>query len=652
MFQPTEPLKSPVWGEVPAGIWTGSLVGSDKTILTRYGNKLARYAGWMRENEDLRSGLTNETNPRFPDRFVQLGNKVIWTNGIDRALVTTHDGMTTYLGFDTIPASPFVQGPEQPTNGSGTTTDSEFSSFFPNAFGFSWPGRIGTVGDASEGQQGSILASEHYYFLMMEDIHGNLSAPSPPSNPARIATIKAFPYNAGDGDDAENMPAFELDQLTKQFRVRGGGDATDEHCTGWRLYRTPDARNVGNTPQLVARFPSRRKVQFNDALSDSELGPVMPDLVPVPLFKCMCVHQGCLVIANMSGDPGLVRKSVAGLPGTFSRTEYLYVDSGGSEITGLASHGGRLLVFTEHAVFDCSDFQRPTSIADGIGCVAPSSIAAHPSGRLIWLARDGFYALTSGGTLEKLSIGIDEVIYHEVNRSRMNLAVADIHNEGEEYICFLAPAGSARHTLGLVFDGQGWRRLDLGIHVTGMCRDKGNEQYLLLCGRDYGEEHSGIFVYEHETMAYAGENKATALYKSANLYGDELGLHPVHIHSLWVGMVDRSDAEATIRIYRNGEPTPYTTQAFRLMGPDGINADDTSAIYRDVLSRANVGTMQAHEHRLTWRKVDVNMPRCTTWRFEIEVNFPAEIEIAAFAFSLSIESRGNPLGMLPAKQDA
>lgn len=649
-FEPERVGKSrPISGNV-YGIWTGSLIGIDKTILVRVGNKLKRVAGWSRDLEDLYSGLTNETFGRFPDRFVQIGNKVVWTNGIDRPLVTTHDGMTVPLGFNTIPAPPQVQGPEQASTGTGGYSGFQASYFYPNAFGFSWPGRIGTIGDESEGQSGVVLAGEWLYYLMPEDIHGNLGPASPASAPARINTAKADPYDAESNDNyAEH--GFELDDLTKQFRVIGGGDHTDEHCVAWWLFRTPDARNKGMTPQLVGRFPGRRKLNFDDALSDSELGSVMLDLVPVPLFKCACVHQGRLIIGNMTGDPGMVRRSVPGFPGMFERPDYLYPDGGGAEVTGMASHGGRLLVFTEHAVYDCSDFTLPIALADGIGCVAPSSIAAHPSGLLIWLSRDGFYGLAPGGQPQKLSALIDDTIYRGVNRSRMALAVADIHPESGEYICFLSPAGSSRNTLGLAFDGAGWRRYELGIDVSGVARDKGDEQYLLMLGKDRSQNVTSIFVFDHETVDYT-PSKSSVLYKSANLYGDEIGLHEWHVHELFIGLVDSDDGAATIRTYRNGESTADSTQIFRLMGPDGMSPDTTSTIYADVASRATVGTSRVHDRRLTWRRIPVNMRRVTSWRFEIEVTYPTEIEIVAFAFTISPATGGHILSDLPGKDDA
>lgn len=638
----------------PHGLWTGSLLGGiDETIILRIAETLTMFHGDSHFDYTIESGLTNETSPRFPDRFVQFNNRVIWTNGIDRPRVITHDGMVTYLGFDGPPAPLQAQGPMSARSGLGTAST---DSMYPNSLGFAWTGRIGTIGDTLAGQTGSLLAGEWIYYVLAESVHGDLSPASLPSNPVRTASISAEPYDA-DEDATLNFKrhGYELDDLTRQFRLVGGGDHDDNHCVAWRIYRTPDARNAGNQPQFLVRLPGRRKLNYDDAHSDSELGGLMPDLVSVPVFRCMWVHQGCLYIANTPQDPGLVRKSEPGLPGTFSRLSYGYPDGGGMEVTGGASHGGRSVVFTETGVYDCSDIQNPQSLAEGIGCVAPGSIAAHPSGNLIWLGHDGFYSLSPTGQVSLISAGIEQTIFQKISRGSMRLATADINPESGEYICFLSPAGSIKNTLGLAYDGEVWKEYDFGLNVRAMSRTRDRRDYLYMLVRDPRTLETNIYVFDHETPSKTVPDKATARYDSANLYFDEVGLYPAHVHDLYIGLVDCYDGTATIRFYRNGESTPHSdAQTFRLMGTDGY--DDASGagaseFYRDVASRAVVGTSVVHDKRLTWRRVPVNMRNATTWRFQIEVTYPAQIEIASFAFTTSLETSGLATQRLPHKDD-
>lgn len=632
----------------PHGLWTGSLLGGmDETIIVRNGTKLATFQGDTHFDYTIETGLTDESQPRFPDRFVQFGNKVIWTNGIDRPRVITADEMVVPLGFDAPPAPLIAQGPQTPVMGTGSVST---ENMWPNSLGFSWPGRVGTPGDTLAGQTGALLSGEWMVYVMAEDIHGNLSPASIASNPVRTAAMQADPYHT----QVSQEHCFELEDLLRQFRYIGTGDHDDEHCVAWRLYRTPDARNVDNTPRFLVRLPGRRKVQYDDAHSDSELGQPMPDLAAVPVFRCMCVHQGCLIIANTTVDPGIVRKSEPGLPGTFGRLSYVYPDGGGAEVTGLASHGGRLLVFTETAVYDCSDFTAPQALADGIGCVAPGSIAAHPSGNLIWLGSDGFYSLSPTGQVSLISAGIEQTIFQKIARGVSRLAVADINPESGEYICFLSPAGYIKNTLGLAYDGEVWKEYDFGLNVRAMARTRDRRDYLYMLARDHAISQTDVYVFDRETTSYAASGKATARYDSANLYFDEVGLYPAHVHDLYIGLVDAYDGTATIRFFRNGESTPNSTQTFRLIGPDGYDdasGSGASEFYRDVASRAVIGTSVVHDKRLTWRRVPINMRNATTWRFSIEVTYPAQIEIASFAFTTSLETAGLATQRLPHKDD-
>ena len=108
----------------------------------------------------------------------------------------------------------------------------------------------------------------------------------------------------------------------------------------------------------------------------------------------------------MTESPGLVRRSEIGFPGTFTEFDFVYPDSGGAEITGLASHSGVLLAFTENSVYSLEQFGQPRPLAQGIGCVAPSSIKALPNGTLIWLARDGFYGMMGLRNIIRISAPI------------------------------------------------------------------------------------------------------------------------------------------------------------------------------------------------------------------------------------------------------
>ena len=408
---------------IPHGIYHAGLLGGiADTLIVRMGTELKRHEGWSRSFRVLESGLSDEHRPIYPDQFVVLGNTIIWTNGIDRARAIAHDGMVVPLGFDQVPGSPFAEGPQQPGL-------SDRATQYANVFGYSWPGRIGTVGDMLDGQTGALLAGGWYYYVQWEDVFGNLSQLSAQSNLVSVSTLQSDPYLSN-----EKSLATEIDDLTRQFLVRIAGDAP-EHAVAFRLYRTPDVRHKSVFPQLLARVPGSKQFFYPDNRADSDLGPAAVETTAVPVFRVMCAHQGRLVIGNTIADPGVVRRSQVGLPGTFAADDWIYPDSGGSEVTGLASHNGKLIAFTESSTYELQDFAVPIPLAQGVGCVAPRSIKALPDGTLIWLSRDGFYGMKNG-TVTHLSRAIHRTIRNYINRTRMRMAVSVVDPTSGEYPLF------------------------------------------------------------------------------------------------------------------------------------------------------------------------------------------------------------------------
>ena len=183
--------------------------------------------------------------------------------------------------------------------------------------------------------------------------------------------------------------ATEIDDLLRQFLVRAGGSAPAQ-AVAIRLYRTPDIKNSGSRPRFLARIPGNREFAFPDGTSDAELGTEMVATIPTPRYRVACTHQGRLVVANLVGTPGMVRRSAVGSAGTFPEVDFVFPDSGGAEVTAVTSHDGVLLAFTESSVYSLEDFGQPRPLAQGVGCVAPQSVRALPDGTLVWLGRDGF----------------------------------------------------------------------------------------------------------------------------------------------------------------------------------------------------------------------------------------------------------------------
>ena len=649
-----EPARLSVHGFAPITFGTmhgvfhaGLLGGIADTLLVRSGSTLYRHTGWDRTYESIYTGLSDEHRPLYPDQFVVLGSTIVWTNGVDRALSINHDGMVTPLGFDSLPPTPFGEGPQ------GIPPENR-ATHYANTYGYTWPGKIGTVGDLLDGQTGALLSGGWYYYVQWEDIFGNLSQPSAPSNLVYVNTVQSDPYETPGVFDPLSQAATistEIDDLTRQFLVRVEGDAPD-HCVAMNLYRTPDVKHVDVMPRLLARIPNNRQFFYPDNIPDSALGPQMLDTISVPVFRIMCTHQGCLVIGNTLEDPGVVMRSQVGLPGTFSKFDFIYPDSGGSEVTGLASHAGKLLAFTESSVYELVDFTTPVPLAQGIGCVAPRSIKALPSGLLIWLGRDGFYGMSPTGAIQLLSMGIDRTVRNFINRGRARTAVAVIDPVSTEYQCAVSPAGESDQTLVLTFDGTSWKRQQLGIHIADWCQTDDYRQYVICAGKDTTKDTTSkqtpnnVFVMGHETSAYDPPSR-DMIYRSGWLRGDKVGLTPLHIRTMYIGMKDSWNGDFSIRFYRNGSWSEVIT----MIDVRAVGTDDGSEIVNDIAGSAVIGTAKTHDPRLFFRQIPVGLETTSTWAFEISATSPTRLNIASFVFDITVATQGNPRSRTPFRDD-
>jgi hypothetical protein len=628
------------------------------TLVVRAGTKLYRHCGWYRGWEEIDSGLSSEGRPGYPDQFVMLNDEIIWTNGIDQARIIDSDGSSTILGFTEMPSAPETRGP---------MSQNQDATTYPNYYGYSWAGKIGTTGDSLQGQLSAILEGSWFYYVQYEDFFGNLSASSPPSTPVTLATIQSSPYSGSNTTDvytafnANYVPTSgaELDDLTRQFLVEVSG--APDNAAAVRIYRTPDTKNVGIEPKFLIRLPNNREVAFPDNLSDQELGPPMPFTIPVPIFRTMCTHQGRLVIANTEQDPGIVRRSMPGLAGTFESDEFIYPDSGGAEVTAVTSHNGVLLAFTEDSVYSLEDFNAPRPLTQGIGCVAPRSIKALPNGTLVWLGREGFYGMSqskTGLSIGFLSSSIDRTTRFGINRARARMAVACVDPESQEYRCALPAAGNPKNTFVLTFDGAHWRRQLLDIEIADWCQLADWRQYILSIGKEAsddtpaqvtargGSNRTEVFVMNRSTKNYTPPTRKI-IYRSAWIRGDELGLVPLSVRTMYIGMVDAFLGDATVRFYKNGS----WKEEVSMSNLKVIGVDDGSGVVTDIAGSAVIGTAKTHDPRLFWRQVPVGLETVGSWAFEIEVSSPTRLHLAAFTFDISVATSGNIRGRVPHRND-
>lgn len=634
--------------------YANMLAGQVGMLVVRVGSRLYRHAGWSRGWEVIEVDLSTESRPLYPDQFTILNDKIIWTNGVDQARIIDFTGQSSLLGFTQVPSAPSALGPK-PVNNNLKGEEGVYG----NHYGYSWEGTIGTLGNVLDGESGAVLGGTWYYYAQLEDSFGNRSGLSAPSNGVTTETLQASPYtpasaldnvDGSSGNTSFIVTGATIDSLTRQFLVEVGGSAPD-HCTAIVIYRSQDTKHGDPTPRFLARLPGNRQSQLPDNTRDSSLGPTIERTVPTPIFKHLCTHQGRLVVANVLGDPGIVRRSEPDFPGTFPELEYVYPDSGGAEVTAVTSHGGILLAFTETSVYSLQNFAQPVPLSQGVGCVAPRSIQAMANGLLIWLGRDGFYGM-SGTQIQRISAPIDRTVRYYLNRSRLRMATATLDSESGEYRCAVPAAGVQKNNLILAFDGEFWRRMSMKIRIADWCAVDDWRQYSLALGKEFQNASGGssdrveVFVMGRETQTYTPPDR-DVFYRSGWMRGDEVGLTPINVRTMYLGMVDAWDGDFTISFYRNGSWKEFVS----MTDVKAVGVDDDSGVVTDIAGRALVGSARVHDPRLYWRQVPVDLQNANTWAFEIRTSYPSKLHIASFAFDISVASSGNPRGRIPLRSD-
>ena len=632
------------------GVFHANLLrGKAPTLVARAGSGLYIHAGWYRGWKRIKTGLTSDHRIVPPDHFVVINDQIIWSNGIDRPLSISHNGMVVPLGFDRGPGMPTADGPEQPTS----RLDE-----YANSSGYSWPGRIGTIGDYVDANEGAVLAGEWAYYTQWEDIHGNLSPMSPPSERMRISVQQAnedvsrptFDTKTIDGSGSASRDTFvqeiivttaQVGDLQRQFVVRSAAEVnkTPEHAVACRLYRTADITRFGQTPHLVEVIAGTAGFVYADNTPDSRLLSPGVSAAAVPVFSSITAHRGCLV--GVYGTKVYV--SQPGFPGTFPFDQIVTPDKDGGVVTAVASHGGQLLAFTDSAVIDITGGPgMERTLARGVGCVAPRSIKPLFDGTLIWLSKDGFYGWHPGAGIKHLSGGIHRRIRDGVSKGMMRRAVAVIDPQSLEYRCALTPSGDSHNSLMFCYDGRGFREVKLGLDVWDMCATDDARQYVLMSGQNSRSDPYGhdVYVFGHEIEDFSNADR-THVFRSAWLRGDDTALKPIHVHNLYIGMVDEKNDIIDVNIYSNGSwaPDPDSPRKVKSVGV-GV---------QDLTGAAVIGKAKAHARRLYWRRVPVGLQSVNTWAFELTSTSP--FHIAALAFQTSFATMGDELGRIPLGED-
>jgi len=631
--------------------WSGRLYGVFHSLLdngtrdilmVRVGSAVYEQTCWAASTwTKLHEGLTNSGNYKYPDQFCEVGGRVIWTNGYDSPLIydgyirknqkPATDPLLMTLGYDRPPGAPTVLGPQ---------VKSDNLNRAQNSNGYAHPGGIGTLSssmtaavpeqaDANDAAIQLLLAGNWNYYVQYEDCFGNRSKLSAegsvrihqeqtrPMYVEKIDSKKETVYDLG-------VNAIDADDITRQFWV-DNISVGPEGTVARLLFRSQDTLHFPSTPRLLCRIPDNETTSWPDEVPDGLLGVPATDYITVPTFKVMCPWQGGLAIGNTTANQGIVWISDPGFPGSFRPEKYIYPDPNGSEVTGLAAFAGKLLAFTERNVYLIEEtsgnlFSYP--LTNGIGCVAPSSIAATASGMLVWLGRDGFYGY-DGDNVRLLSDAIEPTI-RRLAWQRASRSVAVYNKVTREYICAVTEAGQSSPNLLLCWDGEGWREQRHNLLYNSLCATRDVRDYVI--GASHTSEGVGqaLVVLDHENRTYPSPI-TQYVYKSRWLKIDGAGLTRFNAATLYVGFLESSSATVQVNCYRNGRWDEVIAT-----GELTLVADDRAAVF----STSVLGTAKTASPRLYWKRFDMQLRSVDSFAFEL-VGTPTDAEyinIAAFAF--------------------
>lgn len=594
-----------------------SLGGANDLLVIRAGSRLLRHAGWEQDWLELETGLNNESRQKYPDVMVAINGRIIWSNGVDRPLVI--DGARTYghwtypLGFERGPGAPAVLSPQT----ADVTGNLPLVNVPPNWHGYSHQGRIGTVGDTYQGQQGSLLSGSWNYAYCYEDFDGNLS----PLSSIVSGSVKSQGCFYENQIDPSLTTENVVDDLTRSLYVQGL-DRGPDHTAYLRLYRSPDTQHDTAELHLLARLPGNRGSPYPDNTPDGVLkaAPLAQNVIAIPHFRIACEYQGRLVVANTRANPGEIRISEPNFPGTFVSDMYIIPDGSGAEVTGLISLGGSLLAFTPRSTYQVildAEGLRSIPLSKTIGCVAPKSIVGLEDGSVHWLGRDGFYRY-DGGSITRTSDQITETVL-ALNPSRVGRADAMYDPDTSEYRCAVPYGTSSTNDRWLCFDLQrgGWRELRLGLHAGASCVTTDDRRLPLVGCYDPADDSWDVYVMGRESRTYTPPAR-TVLYASSEvrLGSDQTGLQRFNVSKLLIGFVEcDSVVPLTVRVYKDGRNSSPVTTTCKLVENDF----QSTWSYGTAL----LGTSAFRDPKICWARVDVDVTNCTSFRFELEISVAA-----------------------------
>ena len=595
--------------------------GQRDVTLVRAGTELLELTGWTTNAGTgvrvLATGLSSDPNARFPDQIVQVGDLLVWNNGIDAPRI--FDGWTLgRLGFDRAPGAPTTTGPGD----SGHPVRR-------NDLGYSHPGKIGTIGNVYAQDSGALLAGIWYYYAQWEDEWGNRSPLSVASNGVVLrlefttgvyfADYSNYPTDfLGIGIPDLGLNSVNLNDLQKQLLaqdVQKGPSGTLRKI----LFRTRDATLNDTTPFELVVMDNETSV-FPDNIADSNLGAAAVDYIPMPRFQAMCAHGGCLVVL----DGNNVRRSDPGFIGSFRKESYAVIPG---EPRGVFSSGGQLYAATDTTIYIIEDTplgMAPKVVSDGFGLAGPNAVCTTGFGGAFGFGQDSAWVLPLNGKPENVSRPALQHMFKQLNATMIGHVWARWSPRDREVLVGVPVAGKSGNTRVLAFDGQGWRQRVYGMALACAALTQDWRQYMLVGARVEGVDI--LMALHGETDDYTAPEKTYA-FRSAWLSADPMKLKRFNADYVYIGIVESVKADISVKVWINGtRDEPISTSTV-----ENVNPGTT-----ELFNTLKLGTGRVRAPRLTWKRIDVRVKSVESFAFDLTSTEP--LHIAAFAMgTLSVD---------------
>jgi hypothetical protein len=235
----------------------------------------------------------------------------------------------------------------------------------------------------------------------------------------------------------------------------------------------------------------------------------------------------------------------------------------GEQITGLVSKAGSLQVLKENSIWHLYGWSDKEWVLrkelDGIGCVAPHSVASG-LGRTFFVSRDGVY-VDSGNSLARVSDPIQPLL-DKLSRSDLEKAVGSFH-QGNYYLSIPIAVGGA-NTLLLVYrlensdrgKGPVWEVYDtIGGNAIVSLTGPDDSGWLLV-----GSSAASALVHHVLTTAADVAANITAYAETGRLIGSQYDAW-VMFGELWVDADFPANASMTVTwtAYKNAGSTATGT---------------------------------------------------------------------------------------------